>query len=186
MDASKVSYAKPSVGGAIHRAPIGTALPTDAKTALNAAFLDLGYASDDGVTNATSVSSETVKAWGGAVVLVSRSGKTDTFKFKLIEAMNVNVLQTVYGDENVTGDINTGITVKVSGEDDAEAYAYVVDMILKGGILKRVVIPEATITNIAEVVYKDNGAIGYEITLTAEPDDAGNTHYEYIAKGETT
>ena len=33
-----VTNAKPKVGGAIYSAPTGTALPTDATSALNAAF----------------------------------------------------------------------------------------------------------------------------------------------------
>lgn len=38
MDAKNVSAAKPKVGGAVWRAPLGTPLPTDAKSALNEAF----------------------------------------------------------------------------------------------------------------------------------------------------
>ena len=43
MDAKNVTAAKPKVGGAVWRAPLGTALPTDAKTELDAAFKSLGY-----------------------------------------------------------------------------------------------------------------------------------------------
>ena len=53
-DAKNVSAAQPKVGGAIFRAPLGTKLPKDAKTDLDAAFKALGYCSEDGVTNSNS------------------------------------------------------------------------------------------------------------------------------------
>jgi len=79
-DVTKVTAGKPKVGGALFRAPAGTALPTDAVTALAEAYKCLGYVSEDGVTNSTSIDSDEIKAWGGDTVLTPQTGKTDTFK----------------------------------------------------------------------------------------------------------
>ena len=51
VSTDNVTAAKPKVGGCLFRAPIGTDLPTDAKTALNEAFTSLGYISEDGLEN---------------------------------------------------------------------------------------------------------------------------------------
>lgn len=184
LNTSNVSTGKPKVTGAVYRAPVGSTLPTDATSALNEVFKSLGYVSDGGVSNGSSIEVENIKAWGGVVVLTTQTERGDTFKLKLIEAMNVEVLKAVYGDKNVTGTIGTGITVKVNTEQ-LEAYAWVFDMILKGGKLKRLVVPNATITEIGDIVYSDEEAIGYEVTLTAAVDKDGNSHYEYIAQGGT-
>ena len=181
---SKTAYvtaAKPKVGGAIYSAPLGTALPTDATTDLHANFKALGFVSEDGVKNANSPSSENLKAWGGATVNTLQKEKEDTFTYKLVEALNVDVLKEVYGADNVTGDLETGITITANSQEMQE-HSIVIDMVLKDGILKRIVIPQAKVSEVGEIVYADSENVGYETTLTALPDEQGNTHYEYIKK----
>lgn len=177
MDTANVTAAKPKVTGSIHRAPLGTELPEDATTALNAAFKSLGYVSEDGVTNANSPSSDQTKAWGGDVVLDSQTEKPDTFKWTLIEAMNTEVLKSVYGDKNVSGDLKTGITIKANREEQQEC-AWVIDMLLKGAV-KRITIPRGKVVEVDEIVYSSK-AVGYGTKISAYPDVSGQTHYEYI------
>ena len=180
-DAKNVTTSKPKIGGAVYRAPLGTTLPTEATTALDAAFVCLGYVSEDGLTNSNSPDSDKIKAFGGDTVHTYQKEKSDTFQFKLLEALNPEVLKTVYGDDNVTGTLKAGLTVKANS-NAAEDKSWVVELILNG-VLKRVVIPQAKITEIDDIVYADEEALGYDITITATPDTDGNTHYEYLKEG---
>lgn len=177
-NANNVTAAKPKIGGAIFRAPLGTALPTDATSALNQAFKSLGYADDQGLTNNNSATNQAIKAWGGDTVLNVQNGKDDTFRVNLIEVLNNDVQKAVYGDANVT--VADGLTTIKANATPAESCSWVVDMIMRDGVMKRIVVPNGTVTALGEIKYGDTDAVGYAVTISATPDASGNTHYEYI------
>ncbi|MFM1542054.1 phage tail protein [Helcococcus ovis] len=178
-----VTFGKPKVGGAIFTAPLATeAKPTDATTDLDKAFKNLGYVSEDGLVNSNTAETEDISAWGGDTVLTVQTSKPDTFTFTLIEVLNEEVLKVVYGNKNIEGTLEDGITVKANSTPQ-EAKLFVVDMILNGGILKRIFIPNGVVSEVGEITYTDGEAVGYETTVKALPDEKGNTHYEYITKG---
>lgn len=180
-DAAKVSAGKPAVIGAIYTAPVKSTLPTDAKAELDPAFECVGYISSDGVSNDNSPEREVTRAWGGDPVNTSQTEKDDTFTFTMIEALNPVPLKAVYGEKNVSGTLETGITVRANSQETPNR-AWVIDTILKGDVPKRIVIPSAAVTEVGTITYNDESVIGYETTISAEPwaDFDGDTHREYI------
>lgn len=180
-NASNVSAGKPKTTGAIYAAPKGTSLPTDATTALNSAFKGLGYVADSGVVNGTGLQVQKIKAWGGATVLVIQTSKDDTYKFTLIEVKNEDVLKFVYGASNVSGSLDSGLTI-VANDKETPEVSIVIDKILSDNTASRTVIPSAKISAVDDITYADNAAIGFGTTVDCVPDTDGNTHYEYMLK----
>ena len=188
-NAQNVSTGKPKVTGSIHRAPLNTALPTDATTALSSAFVCLGYVSEDGLENENSLDFNEIKAWGGVIVYRTLTEMQDNFMFKLIESLNPEVLKAVYGSSNVivTGGGGSiapmgGATVSVNVKsENPEEGVWVFELALRGGVKKRIVIPDGAITSRETISYTDADAIAYGVTVSAYPDSDGNTHKEYMA-----
>lgn len=179
-NAANVSTGKPKAAGAIFTAPYETETPTDATTALVAAFLGLGYVSEDGLVNAIETDTESIPAWGGDTVLMVNTSREETFTFTFIET-NENVLSEVYGEDNVTVGLDDEITV-VHSNIDRVPRRYVFEIALTNKRVKRIVVPRAQITEVGEVTYADGEAIGYEVTIAALPDGPqGITATEYIA-----
>lgn len=179
-----VTTGKPGVSGGVYIGETGTSLPTNATSTLSS-YTSLGYVSEDGLTNSNSPESETGKAWGGDIVITYQTEKPDTFQFTLIEAKNEDVLAAVYGSNNVSGAIATGITVTANA-DEAEENIWVFDMIMRNDTYKRIVVPVGKVTEVGDIVYKDDELVGYELTIQAFPDSTNNTHYEYIVEADAS
>lgn len=178
-DADNVSFGKPKSTGAVFIAPAGTTLPTDATSALSAAFKGLGYVSEDGLVNSVETDTENVKAWGGDLVLVGQTSFTETFTVSLIET-NEDALTAYYGDDNVTV---TGDKITITqNSQELPQVVVVFELVLTGGRVKRIVVPKARIADRSgEITYVDGSPIAYPALFQAFPDSNGNTHTEYIA-----
>lgn len=180
-NAKNVSVGKPKVSGAIFVAPATETAPTDATTALSAKFNCVGYISDDGLKNKFKTSTSNIKAWGGDTVKVVKKSVDETFGFTMIEA-NEFSLKQAFGEDNVTVATDTGAIVIKHNALEKDEYIYVIEMLLTDDKVRRIVIPRGMMSELGDITYKDDEAVGYEVTIAAQSDASQNTAYEYIAK----
>lgn len=179
-DADNVSFGKPKSTGAVYVAPEGTTLPTTAWEALDDAFAGLGYVSEDGLVNGVETDVEEVNAWGGDLVLSGQTTFKEMFTVNLIET-NEEALKVYYGEDNVVVEGNGSITVTQKNEMLPRCVV-VFELVLTGGRIKRIVVPNAQIADRSgEITYVDGEAIAYPAVFVAYPDENGETHKEYIA-----
>lgn len=185
---SKVFVGAPAVGGAIFRAPLTTALPTDTSTALDAAFIAQGHVSDEGFTRAIEKAYASIVAWGGQEVAKNRTELTVSAAFALIQTIDSDVLETVFGADAVTV---TAATTSTS-EEIAVAYdgaelptsAWVVNMSYNRR-KRRIVFPNAQLTTESfEQTFTDEDLAAFPVELTIYTDDAGKYFYEYTDDGK--
>ena len=179
-----VSLGKPKKTGCLYYAPAGTALPTDATTALPAAYTCVGYLSEDGVTNATDTDTTDINEMGGIKVLSEISGYGETWQFNMIET-NEASLKLRFGTANVTGTADK-LTV-YHAIPSGESLVLVFEIAMTGNRVKRIVVADGTITEFDDTTYSAGDAIGYGVTMSANPSDLinGATSVEYIANVAT-
>lgn len=181
--ASNAVYSKPKATGCVWSATPGSALPTDASTELDTAFEGWGYISDDGIDEGHDFSSDSVKAYGGATVLVIEGGDEVSYEFTPLEYTNPVVQKNLYGDSNVVTDTDGKTLKSVKLTDDAHvAKPYVFEHVLSNGLIERDVLPSAKVTSIDTNTYSSGAALGPKVTVTPFPDESGVKVYKYFAK----
>lgn len=151
--------------GVIAKAPVGTTLPTGI-TGMTG-FIDLGYASDEGVAEARDTSTEKIKAWQNAaevrVVIVESSL---VYKFSLIETKK-EVIEVFYQGLSTAATGAGSIVVNPSAQ--LAASPWLIDVI-DGEHVIRTVIPSGQLTKFEEVKSANGEPISYGVELTCYPD----------------
>ena len=185
--ASNAVVAKPKVTGGIWVAPIGTPLPTNELTALNAAFKSPGYATEDGVTRTESRDTTPIKAWGGDTIVIAQTGVEATLQVGFAEYLNALTQALIYGAGNVTetpATSSTGRKLVIVGKLSLPAprNSWAVEM-FSGTATGRLVLPDVQVTETDDVSYKDDELAARSVTATLFPDSTGAYFYEYWDDG---
>ncbi len=189
MAASDVRvYGPATATGGIRSGPLGTALPTDTATALDAALVASGYVGEDGLSMTENRTTNKIRAWGGDAVRTVQTEHDVTFSWTYLET-NTEVLKDLHGDANVTETaptitLGTLRDVLIKGEA-LPVKARVFDM-KDGDALCRVVVPNGQITEVGDVQFVHTDATGRQVTMEAFPDNNGVKAFIYSDDGVTT
>lgn len=177
QDATEITVA---ADGNLHIAPYGTALPADTGTrvALNAAFFDVGYTSEDGMTFSAGAEVEDIRVWQKATparrIVTGRSLAVSGS----LAQWNEETFAVAFGG----GEWNTtsaGVyRYDPPGDSDAiTEYSAVLDW-ADGDNEYRLVVRRATLADDVETQLVRNGPALLPISLTAlTPDDADNAWF---------
>lgn len=188
---ANVIAGKPKVGGAVFRAPLGSELPTDARTKLPAAFKELGYVSSDGWARQIKKAFEAINAWGGDEVLKSRTEHSVGFTMSLIEDLNAEAQTAKWGQASVkttaaTSTAGAQIVVTYTGAD-TEASVWVIDMDDQGK-LHRTIFPFALDTTESfEQKFSDSEAVSLPFEMSAYKDPTTKAYFiDYTDDGKVS
>ena len=181
------------VTGAIKHAPLGTAIPTladitKAAVTLNQAFEGDEYVSQDGLTLAPSMSTTEIKDWSGATVRKVLESFDGTLSWTMIST-NEGALSIAFGTDHVT---SAAATTQHGAQVRAALGAYLPEeqtwvFLMKDGDARIVIaVPDGQITEVGEVTFASNVAVGWQVTLSCYPDTDGNCIYIMTDDGVVT
>jgi hypothetical protein len=173
LDTPSADNVRVGVTGAIYidfSADKSAPKPTSADSALGAGWTGLGYVSEDGVTFARDVSTETINAWQGSNVRTLVTEASETAQFTLIET-NVNTVRTYFGS---VVDTETG-KVSVNPKNTGGAHPMIIDVI-DGNSRIRHVIDSCEVSAWGDQTVANSSAVGYDVTfsLYETADASGN------------
>ena len=174
---ANVSTTKGVAGGYFFSAPSTATVPTDYSTALGSDFVNLGFISEDGVTESIETDAETLVDMNGDAVFTASSSRTETITMTLIEVKEA-ALKEIYGHDMVTATTSL-ITVR-HGSHTASERIYVLELVLRDGRRWRQVAPAGQVTEVGEMSLASGELAGREITITCNVDATGVSVYDYI------
>ena len=151
------------VSGMFYHAPVGTALPASADAALSAAWKEVGYVSQDGLSIAVNASTEAIKDWANRVVRMVVTDSDETAQATVITTTE-ETLATVLGEDNVTASGSTiNASLSLATLPPEEAFLFRMkdgdDMIIVG-------CTKGQVTGLENLSFTPGSAISWTPTIT--------------------
>jgi hypothetical protein len=153
-----------AANGGVFIAPTGSTMPTDATSALDAAFGELGYISEDGVNFGMEQSRDPLNAWQSASpIRYLQSSREFMASFELMQWNEDTLLLAFNGGQftdNLDGTWDFDLPLP---EEDAE-FAMVIEAI--DGVYKsRFVFERVTMTELGEIPLQRGDSANFPVTV---------------------
>jgi hypothetical protein len=150
-------------GADVYYAPVGTTLPTDTTTALNAAFKPIGILSTDGLTKTRGKDVKSLFGWGVGKVRNTKKNFEKGFQFVAMEDNDANFVLSNPGSTSATA---TGVTTRTVKREVTKVYAWVIQL-TDGTITKRLVVPRGEAQADGEKKLSDDDSENTQYTVDA-------------------
>jgi hypothetical protein len=153
--------------GAIYVAPAGTTAPTGPSSALAAPWIHLGFATDDGVTLARSMDTETVNGWQSSAPLrYIVTGTSLTLQFGLLQFNHATV--PLYFGLPTSAIVDTAgvFTMKIPADLPIEERAWCIETI-DGTVHTRYVVLRGMVTETDDLPLKRTEQSVLAMTVSA-------------------
>lgn len=168
-------------------AAVGTPAPASPLEQPIAPWEPLGAISDDGLVYGFDEDSQQFTPWGlTSPFRTTITQSIRTFQLTLWETARVAVQSVMYrlpagelepGEEGVTHFAETASPIP-----DRRAWWF---LVMDGDTARGFYVPQGEVSDRSDVTFKQDEMSGYQITVTAYPDDAGNTVYHADKVPET-
>jgi hypothetical protein len=177
LDATEVRL---GVTGHLYKAPVGTTMPTDVTTELNAAFKELGY-TESGPSISADNTTERFTPWQSKVpVREQLTEQMITAAFTLWQR-NADTLKMAWGGGTVTGTTTRVFTPPAVPTVNEGAFVF---EIVDGAIIDRHLIERASILLNGEVSFAKNTVTGFPIQLTYLAPAGGGSPWKLLTNDD--
>jgi len=173
---------RPDSGGVFYRAPLGTTLPTNATTPLNALFVDHGWLGEEGVTISVNRDIKRHYAFGSDLVKTTQGQYDEQIKLSFLEC-DPDVFETVFGPGVTLGVDGSGNrTIQVNHRSKQLPRSAFVIHTVDGNKVRRLVIQEGAVVDVGDISYVHTDVLKYSITVDCYKPASGNSEavVEYI------
>ena len=189
LDAKKVFAPTPlqsATTGAVAVAPVGTVMPSDARSALSAQWDDSGYVSEDGLSVTVTRTTTPIKDWSKANVrnLLTDFGGAISLAFLQIDQFAANRMFGASNVEVTAANSEHGEIIKINiGAELPPIESWCFSM-KDGNARVRVVVPRGQMTDVNQVDFKPDAGNVIGGTLAAYDDGTGHSIYFIYDDGE--